>query len=52
MQLAKYNKFIIAAVLGVVAILANLYGADSSVVTTVTAIATALGVYIVPNKSE
>ena len=46
----KYNKFIVAAVAGLVAVLNSLYGNGSEVVTIVIAIATALGVYAVPNK--
>lgn len=46
----KYNKFIVAAVAGVVAVLTSLYGVDSELVTTIIAIATALGVYAVPNR--
>jgi hypothetical protein len=47
----KYNKFIVAGTLGLVAVLTSLYGADNTIVTTVIAIATALGVYAVPNRS-
>jgi uncharacterized membrane protein len=46
----KYNKFIVAGIAGVVAVLNSLYGSGSEVVTIVIAIATALGVYAVPNK--
>jgi hypothetical protein len=46
----KYNKFIYAGVAGVVAVLNALYGNGNEAVTIVIAIATALGVYAVPNK--
>ena len=46
----KYNKFIVAAVAALIAALNSLYGSGSEVVTLVIAIATALGVYAVPNK--
>ena len=46
----KYNKFIVAGVAGVVAVLNSLYGSGSETVAIIIAIATALGVYAVPNK--
>lgn len=46
----KYNKFIVAGVAGVVAVLNSLYGNGNETVTIIIAIATALGVYAVPNK--
>ena len=46
----KYNKFIVAAVIGLIAVVTSLYGSDNSYVTALAAIATALGVYVVPNK--
>lgn len=46
----KYNKFILAGVAGVVAVLNSLYGSGNEAVSIVVAIATALGVYAVPNK--
>ncbi len=48
MTLSKYNKFIVAVVGLVVSYLAQHYGA-SAVVKDVVLIATALGVYQVPN---
>ena len=46
----KYNKFIVAGVAGVVAVLNALYGNGNETVTIIIAIATALGVYSVPNR--
>ena len=46
----KYNKAIVAVVAGGIAVLNSLYGGSSDTVTLVIAIATALGVYAVPNK--
>ena len=46
----KYNKFIVAGVAGVVAVLNSLYGNGSEAATILIAIATALGVWVVPNK--
>ena len=46
----KYNKFIVAGIAGVVAVLNSLYGPGNETVTIIIAIATALGVYAVPNK--
>jgi len=46
----KYNKFIVAAVAGVIAVLNSLYGSGSETTIIIIAIATALGVYSVPNK--
>ena len=46
----KYNKFIVAGVAGVVAVLNSLYGNGNDTATILIAIATALGVYAVPNK--
>ena len=46
----KYNKFIVAGVAGVVAVLNSLYGSGNEAVTIIIAIATALGVYAVPNR--
>lgn len=48
----QYNKFIVAGVAGVVAVLNSLFGDNSQTVSIVIAIATALGVYAVPNKSK
>lgn len=48
--MTKYNKFIVAAVAGLIAILNSLYGETSTVVTAVIAIAGALGVLAVRNK--
>jgi len=46
----KYNKFIVAGIAGVVAVLNSLYGNGNDTATILIAIATALGVYAVPNK--
>lgn len=46
----RYNKFIVAGVMGAIAVLTSLYGTDSTYVTALIAIATALGVYAVPNR--
>jgi len=48
----KYNKFIVAGIAGVVAVLNSLYGDANQTATIVIAIATALGVYAVPNKGQ
>ena len=49
-NIQKYNKFILAGIAGIVAILNSLYGSGNETVAIVIAIATALGVYAVPNK--
>lgn len=49
-NLSKYNKFLVAGVAGLVAVLNSFYGSGNEAVTIVIAIATALGVYAVPNK--
>lgn len=46
----KYNKFIVAIIAGVVAVLNSYYGSGSETVAIVIAVASALGVYAVPNK--
>lgn len=48
----KYNKFIIAGVLAAVAALNSIYGSGNEFATIIIAIATALGVYAVPNKTR
>ena len=45
-----YNKFIVAVVAGVIAVLNAFYGDGNETVTIIIAIATALGVRQVPNK--
>lgn len=48
-KLAPYNKFLIALFGAILTVVAQFYG-DSQVVQIVVALATALGVYVVPNK--
>ena len=48
----KYSKFIVAGIAGVVAVLNSLYGSGNETVTIIIAIATALGVYAVPNEKK
>lgn len=51
MNLGKYNKFIVAGVGGVIQALLLYFGSDVPTwVNTLVLIATALGVYQVPNK--
>lgn len=47
--MSKYNKFIIALVGAAVAILVRHFGADNQFVLDAITLATALGVYAVPN---
>lgn len=49
-ELQKYNKAIVAVVGAVVAGLSMYYGSNNTTVQMVIALATALGVYAVPNK--
>lgn len=49
-NLQKYNKFFVAALLGIVAVLNSLYGPDNSYTATLIAVASAFGVYVVRNK--
>lgn len=46
----KYTKFIVAIVGAVVAGLYSFYGAGNELVQTIIAVATALGVYQLPNE--
>jgi len=48
--MSKYNKFIVAVVGAVIAGLNIFYGPENNLVTLAIAVATALGVYQVPNK--
>lgn len=52
MNLGKYNKLIVAVIGGAVQLASLYYGQDTpSWINTLIAIATALGVYQVPNKN-
>jgi hypothetical protein len=49
-NLGRYSKFIVASVGALVLILTRHFGVESDIVFDVVAVATALGVYQVPNK--
>jgi phage shock protein PspC (stress-responsive transcriptional regulator) len=49
-NLGKYNKFWVALVAAIVAGLTQYYGQDSTIVSTVTGLLGALGVYSVSNR--
>lgn len=49
--MARYAKFLVALVGGVVAVLDNLFGVGNSWSAAVVAVATAVGVYAVPNEA-
>ena len=51
-MIQKYNKAIVAVIAGVVAVLNSLYGNGNDTATIVIAVATALGVYAIPNKTK
>ena len=51
-MIQKYNKFIVAGIAGVVAVLNTLYGDGNDTVAIIIAIATALGVYAIPNRTK
>lgn len=48
----KYSKFILAAVAGLVAVADSLYGPGNTASQIVLAVATALGVFAVPNEAS
>lgn len=49
-DLGQYSKFIVAIAGAIIAGLYSYYGAGNELVQTVVAIATALGVYTIPNN--